>query len=184
MQAMVNSRRRKFLVAIGAIGVGTAGTVFSTREADAVSVSMGQMTVPDKSIDGQPENVTINVETDLQWQSNQTPSGIQLVLEAGDTDSDLYEIKTKQVDISQTDGSKTTTISGDVTKSMGLDVTDFKLVTGQESKAVPVEVGLTVTLYNSDMDLATASVSDTAEIQVNRQTGTISVAAEGTWEIS
>jgi hypothetical protein len=96
----------------------------------------------------------------------------------------LYEIKTKQVEITQADGDKTTTISGDVTKSMGLDVTDFELAPGQSSKAVPVEVGLTVTLYNSDMDLATASVSDTAEIQVNRQTGTISVAAEGTWEIS
>jgi len=181
---MVSTRRRRFLIAIGAIGVGTAGTVFSTREADAVSVSMGNMTVPDRSVDGQPESVTINLDTELQWQSNQTPTGIQLILKAGDTDSELYEITEKDIQISQADGTKETTISGDVTKSMALSESSFELITGQDAKAVPVEVGLEVTLYNSDMDLATASVSDTAEIQVNRQTGTISVAAEGSWSIS
>jgi DNA integrity scanning protein DisA with diadenylate cyclase activity len=44
-------------------------------------------------------------------------------------------------------------------------------------------VGLDVTLYNAEKDLAQASVSDTATITVNEDTGTVSVAAEGSWQI-
>ncbi len=184
METMVSSRRRKFLIAIGAIGVGTVGTVFSTQEADAVSVFMGEMNVPDATTTGEPSSVDIAVETDLEWESPQGPTGIQVILQAGDASSDLYEITSKQVDVSSNTGTKTTTITGDVTKSMALSLSDFELVTGQSAKHTDVEIGIDVTLYNADGDLATASVSDTATITVNEDTGTVSVAADGSWKIS
>jgi len=172
------------LIAIGAIGVGTVGTVFSTQEADAVSVSMGEMNVPDESVTGEPETVDIAVETDIEWDSPQGPTGVQIILTAGDTDSDLYEIASQNLEISSNTGSQTTTITGDVTKSMALSLSSFELVTGQSAKHTDVEIGIDVTLYNADGDLATASVSDTATITVNEDTGTVSVAADGSWKIS
>ena len=178
------SRRRKFVIATGAILTGTSGAILSTREADAVSVSMGEMNVPDESVTGEPESVDIAVETDLEWDSPQSPTGIQVILQAGDTDSELYEIASKSLEISTNSGSDTTTITGDVTKSMALSRSSFELVTGQTSTHVDVEVGLDVTLFNSEQDLATASVSDTATVTVNEDTGTVSIAAEGSWSIS
>ena len=178
------SQRRKFVIATGAILTGTSGAILSTREADAVSVSMGEMNVPDKSVTGEPESVDIAVETDLEWDSPQSPTGIQVILQAGDTDSELYEIASKNLEISTNSGSDTTTITGDVTKSMALSTSSFELVTGQSAKHTDVEIGIDVTLYNADRDLATASVSDTATVTVNEDTGTVSIAAEGSWEIS
>jgi len=183
MQRLQMSRRRKILIATGAILTGTSGAVLSTRKADAVSVSMGEMDVPDATTTGEPQTVEIAVETDLEWDSPQGPTGIQVILQAGDTDSELYEITTKQVDVGSNTGSKTTTITGDVTKSMALSLSDFELVTGQSVKHTDVEIGIDVTLYNADGDLATASVSDTATITINEDTGSVSVAAEGSWQI-
>jgi DMSO/TMAO reductase YedYZ molybdopterin-dependent catalytic subunit len=177
------SRRRKVLVATGAILTGTSGVILSTQEADAVSVSMGEMNVPDTTTTGEPGSVDIAVETNLEWDSPQSPTGIQVILQAGDTDSDLYEITSKQVSVDTNTGTKTTTITGDVTKSMALSLSDFEIITGQTARHVDVEVGLNVTLYNTDRDLATASVSDTATITVNEDTGSVSIAAEGSWEI-
>jgi hypothetical protein len=182
---MTSSTRRRFVVGTGAVGIGTLGTLWFTGDAEAVSVSFGELNIPDAEHVGDAESVAIDVDADIQWDASRPIDMIALTLATGDTNNQPTEIASTELqDVANSSGDTTATLSGDVLDSASLARSDFELLTGQPSRQQQIEVVLTARIISESTELAQASVSDTATITVMRGNATIEIAAEGELQIS
>ena len=71
---MQRPNRRQVVVGIGAIGIGTTGTILSTQDAEAVSVAMGEMTIPDKAHSGEISEIIADVDVEIDFEANNQPA--------------------------------------------------------------------------------------------------------------
>jgi len=173
------------IVGIGAIGVGTTGTILSTRDAEAVSVSMGQMELPDKEHSGEINEIIADVDVEVEFESNNQPDSIALTMHAGQVDSRLTEIQTKTIeDLTETSGTTETAMSGDILESSSLAKSTWELLPGQPQANVDVEIQITAELMQNGSTIAKGNVSDTATVTRNKNTGNVELAAKGSLTIS
>lgn len=173
------------MIGIGAVGIGTAGTILSTQDAEAVSVAMGEMTIPDKDHSGEINEIVADVDVEIEYESNNQPDAINIAMETGQADSRLTEISTETIDsLSDASGTTETTISGDILESSSLSVDTFELLPGQPAANVDVEIQITAELVRSGSTIAEGGVSDTATVTRNRNTGNVELAAEGSLTIN
>ena len=184
MRELAMTRRRKVLTATGAILTGASGAYLSTREADAVSVSMGEMTIPDEEHSGEISEIIADVDVEIDFEANNQPDAINIAMEAGQADSRLTEISTETEDLSETSGTTETTVSGDLLESSSLSKGTWDLLPGQPQANVDVEIQITAELVRSGSTIAESTVSDTATVTRNRNTGSVEIAAEGSLTIS
>ena len=181
---MQRPNRRQVVVGIGAIGIGTTGTILSTRDAEAVSVAMGEMTIPDKAHSGEISEIIADVDVEIDFEANNQPDAINIAMEAGQADSTLTEISTETEDLSETSGTTETTVSGDLLESSSLSKGTWDLLPGQPQANVDVEIQITAELVRSGSTIAESTVSDMATVTRNRNTGSVEIAAEGSLTIS
>jgi hypothetical protein len=173
------------IVGLGAIGIGTTGTILSTRDAEAVRVSMGEMELPDKEHSGEINEIIADVDVEVEYESNNQPDAIKLTMSAGQVNSRLTEIQTETVEnLTETSGTTETTISGDILESSSLAKSTWELLPGQPQANVDVEIQITAKLMRNGSTIAEGSVSDTATVTRNKNTGSVELAAEGTLTIS
>jgi hypothetical protein len=173
------------VIGIGAVGIGTTGTILSTRDAEAVSVAMGEMTIPDKEHSGEINEIIADVDVEIDYESNNQPDEIALAMEAGQADSRLTEISTETIDsLSDASGTTETTISGDILKSSSLSKGTWDLLPGQPQANVDVEIQITAKLMQNGSTIAEGSVSDTATVTRNKNTGSVELAANGSLTIN
>lgn len=173
------------MIGIGAIGIGTTGTILSTQDAEAVSVSMGQMELPDKEHSGEINEIIADVDVEVEYESNNQPDGITLTMRAGQVNSRLTEIQTETVgNLTETSGTTETTISGDILESSSLSKGTWDLLPGQPLANVDVEIQITAELMRNGSTIAEGSVSDTATVTRNKNTGSVELAANGSLTIS
>jgi len=185
LAAMQRPNRRQVIVGLGAIGVGTTGTILSTRDAEAVRVSMGQMELPDKEHSGEINEIIADVDVEVEFESNNQPDGITLTMRAGQVESRLTEIEDKTVeDLTETSGTTETTISGDILESSSLAKATWDLLPGQPQANVDVEIEITAELMQNGSAIAEGSVSDTATVTRNKNTGSVELAANGSLTIN
>jgi hypothetical protein len=173
------------IVGIGAVSIGTTGTILSTQDAEAVSVSMGQMELPDKEHSGEVNEIIADVDVEVEFESNNQPDGITLTMRAGQVDSRLTEIQTETIeDLTETSGTTETTISGDILESSSLSKGTWDLLPGQPLANVDVEIEITAELMQNGSTIAEGSVSDTATVTRNKNTGSVELAANGSLTIN
>ena len=162
---MQRPNRRQVVVGIGAIGIGTTGTILSTRNAEAVSVAIGEMEIPDKAHSGEISEIIADVDVEIEYESNNQPDAINIAIEAGQADSTLTEISTETIDsLSETSGTTENTISGDLLESSSLSKGKWDLLPGQPQANVDVEIQITAELVRSGSTIAESSVR-TATVQ-------------------
>jgi hypothetical protein len=173
------------VVGLGAVGIGTTGTILSTQDAEAVSVAMGEMTLPDKEHSGEINEIIADVDVEVEYESNNQPDGITLTMSAGQVNSRLTEIEDKTVDnLTETSGTTETTISGDILESSSLSKGTWDLLPGQPLANVDVEIQITAELMRNGSTIAEGSVSDTATVTRNKNTGRVELAANGSLTIN
>ena len=181
---MQRPNRRQVVIGIGAIGIGTTGTILSTQDAEAVSVAMGEMEIPDKEHSGEINEIIADVDVEVDFEANNQPDAINIAIEAGQADSRLTEISTETVDLSETSGTTETTVSGDLLESSSLSKGTWDLLPGQPQANVDVEIQIIAELVRSGSTIAEGTVSDMATVTRNRNTGSVEIAAEGGLTIS
>jgi len=173
------------IVGIGAVGIGTTGTILSTRDAEAVSVAMGQMELPDKEHSGEINEIIADVDVEVEYESNNQPDGIALTMHAGQVESRLTEIEDKTVEnLTETSGTTETAISGDILESSSLSKGTWDLLPGQPQANVDVEIQITAKLMRNGSTIAESSVSDTATVTRTKNTGSVELAANGSLTIN
>jgi hypothetical protein len=172
------------VIGIGAVGIGTTGTILSTRDAKAISVSMGQMELPDKEHSGEINEIIADVDVEVEYESNNQPDAITLTMRAGQMESRLTEIQTKTIeDLSDTSGTTEHTISGDILESSSLSKSTWDLLPGQPQANVDVDIQITAELVRNGSTIAESTVSDTATVTRNKNTGNVELAAKGSLTI-
>jgi len=173
------------IVGLGAIGVGTTGTILSTRDAEAVRVSMGEMKLPDKEHSGEINEIIADVDVEVEYESNNQPDAINVTMHAGQVDSRLTKIQTKTIeDLTETSGTTETAISGDILESSSLAKSTWELLPGQPQANVDVEIQITAKLMQNGSTIAEGSVSDTATVTRNKNTGNVELAAKGSLTVN
>jgi len=182
---MQRPNRRQVIVGVGAVSIGTTGTILSTRDAEAVRVSMGQMELSDKEHSGEINEIIADVDVEVEFESNNQPDNITLTMHAGQVESRLTEIETKSIDnLTETSGTTETAISGDILESSSLSKGTWDLLPGQPLANVDVEIEITAKLMRNGSTIAEGSVSDTATVTRNRNTGSVELAANGSLTIN
>ena len=182
---MQRPNRRQVIVGLGAVSIGTTGTILSTRDVEAVSVSMGQMELPDKEHGGEINEIIADVDVEVEYESNNQPDSIALTMRAGQVESRLTEIQTKTVeDLTETSGTTETTISGDILESSSLAKSTWQLLPGQPEANVDVEIQIIAELMQNGSTIAKGSVSDTATVTRNKNTGSVELAAKGSLTVN
>jgi len=182
---MQRPNRRQVIVGLGAVGIGTTGTILSTRDAEAVRVSMGQMELPDKEHSGEINEIIADVDVEVKYESNNQPDGITLTMRAGQVDSRLTKIQTKTIeDLTETSGTTETAISSDILESSSLSKGTWDLLPGQPQANVDVEIQITAELMRNGSTIAKGSVSDTATVTRNKNTGSVELAAKGSLTVN
>ena len=163
------SRRRLIAVSLGGIGIGSAGAYHSVQESAAVDVSAGELEIADAEHAGQPDAVNVEVTTDVEWSASTEPDYVVVSLSAGADTDDVTLLTSETYDTDSTDGTHTTTLTGDVTDSATLSLSDFELLFGQEIRSVDVGVVIDVELVINDSVEAETSISDMATVTITEE---------------
>ena len=178
------SRRRLIAVSLGGIGIGSIGAYHSTRESAAVDVSAGELAIEDAEHAGEPDAVNVEVTTEVEWEASTEPDAIEVSLYAG-ADTDSVTLLTSEThDTDSTDGTHTATLTGDVTESATLALSDFELLVGQERRTVDVGVAIDVELVINGSVQAETRISDMTTVTITEEMDAeITVSGEGEFVI-
>ena len=181
---MQDITRRKLGIGIGAVTIGTIGTIATVSEQGAaIDVAAGTMQIDDGEHMGEINEVIAQIDSNIEYESD-TATAIQLTLEAGQEGLDTTEIKTKEIEVDNTSGDISASISGDILKSSSLSNESWSFVVGQERRSIDVETILTVTLLDEDTQIVSDSTSDIATITRYKATGELTVTTEGDFVIN
>jgi len=175
--------RRQLIVGTGAISIGTVGTILTTQNAEAVSIAIGELTIPDANHTGEVNSVEVEVQAETRWKDAKADT-LEIALAAGESENRLTELDVQSKSLSENNGTHTTDLRDDVLESSSLSKGSFELAPGQPQKQVDIAVQLRARLMRSDETLVANSVTETATVTITAQTAEITLGGTGELIIS
>jgi hypothetical protein len=171
------------VIGTGAVGVGTLGTLWHSRTANAVEIDTQSLDLPDYEQAGDiQEKLVVSIDSEVTYESDVQPDTLEIVGHAG-APNDLYELTSESIELTESTSKPiTTTLEIDVLESLSLDLSQFQLLTGMDKRETDVQVQLEAILRESGSKLAEAAITETATITITKNSAEIGLSGTAEWE--